>query len=213
MKYSFREFLALDETTQASLGNPEIYEELNQKIKNTKIVELEKMLKSADWWGFMSDDGRVYKKWKSEEEKIKTLRNLIGDDAEILYKSYAKKAGVMEGFISEALKDSRPSEYERFLYAKMKKWNLNTLDDLEDGEAKKRFWDEMDSEWVGNSDVEINLPESMFPEMRQVKGRGTIDYGERKTGERSLTASTFSDGNLFPEASWTAPTNNRRGKY
>jgi hypothetical protein len=95
MSISFKEFLELDKETQRQLGNM-VNEELNQSVKKKKMMELEKLLKSAVWWGFMSDDSRAYKKWKEKETKIKALRDLIGSDSEHLYKIYAKKAGVME---------------------------------------------------------------------------------------------------------------------
>ena len=48
MTMSFREFLQLDEETKIALGSRQRHEELNQKIKDKKMVELEKALKSHD---------------------------------------------------------------------------------------------------------------------------------------------------------------------
>ena len=95
MKISFKEFCGLTKEEQNYLGS-NLNEDLSGNLKKKKMGELDKLLRVHDWWGFMSDDSRSYKKWKAEEEKIKTLRDLIGDDAESLYKQYAKKAGVME---------------------------------------------------------------------------------------------------------------------
>ena len=214
MQYSFREFLALDEETQKALGNPPIYEELNQKIKKKKMKELEKMLQSADWWGFMSDDGRAYKKWKAEEEKIKALRDLIGDDAQILYKQYARKAGVMEQTMTSKAKP-RPTDYEKHMIKIMKTYGITHPDELE-GEAKTRFWKEVDDTWKGNSDVKVNLPKSrnegLFAEMNNVEGRGTLDYANREVGEKSITASSFCDaGNLYENTpTWQPPSPQRK---
>ena len=97
MKYTFREFLSLDEEHKIALGSRQMNEELTKKIKDKKMVELEKALKSHDWWYSFSDDGRTYKKGKKESEDIRKLVNLIGDDGMSLYKQYGKKAGVMEG--------------------------------------------------------------------------------------------------------------------
>ena len=220
MKYSFREWLALDEETQTALGNPTIYEELNQKIKDKKMVELEKMLRSADWWGFMSDDGREYKKWKAEEQKIKALRDLIGDDAEVLYKQYALKAGVVsEGTLTSKAK-ARPSEYEKHMKKVMKTYGITSIEQLEDdengNEALKRFWKEVDDTWKGNDELEVNKPKSknegLFAEMSNVDGRGTLDYAVRQVGDKSLTASSFCDaGNLYENTpTWQPPSPQRK---
>jgi|TARA_Y100000294_G_scaffold44953_1_gene41536 hypothetical protein len=95
MKISFKEFCGLTKEEQNYLG-ANLNEDLSGHLKKKKMGELDKLLRVHDWWGFMSDDSRSYKKWKAEEEKIKALRDLVGDDAESLYKQYAKKAGVLE---------------------------------------------------------------------------------------------------------------------
>ena len=44
----------------------------------------------------MSDSRQSYKKGEVEQEKIRRYIDLIGDDAMKLYKTYGRKAGVME---------------------------------------------------------------------------------------------------------------------
>ena len=169
-------------------------------------------LVSFDFWYVMGDNS-AWKKGKKDEEEIKKMMDELGDDSKSLYKMYAKKSGM-----NEALKDPRPSHYEKFLYKKMKKWGIADLSELE-GEAKVRFDKELeDYEGDGEDEVEVNMPnmgEGLFPEMIGVKGRnGGLDYADRKTGEKSLTASTFGDsGNLYPEhltPKWEAPSAERR---
>jgi len=94
MRMSFREFLELDKETQRQLGT--INEDLSGKVKKKKMDELELLLKSHDWWWFMSDDSRSYRKGQEQQSKIKRLVDFIGKDGMKLYKSYGKKKGVME---------------------------------------------------------------------------------------------------------------------
>ena len=61
-----------------------------------RSMELETLLKSHDWWWFMSDDRRAYKKGEAEQSKIRRLVDFIGKDGNSLYKQVAKKNGVME---------------------------------------------------------------------------------------------------------------------
>ena len=204
MKYSFREFLELDELTQIALGKTEVNEELNQKLKDKKMVELEKALKSHDWWYSFSDDQRSWKKGKKESEDIRKLVDLIGDDGMSLYKQYGKKAGVSfrEGVENRKKAFTQPNEYEAFLQMKMKEWGIESLDQLQP-EPLKRFWKEVDNTWKGNDEIETNIPEqkSIFREMDSVVRQGTLGYGDdRKVGEKSLTAGSFGDsGNLYPQ--------------
>ena len=95
MKISFREFLQLDEETQRQLGGT-IIEDLSENKKKIEMKKLEKLLKSHDWWWFMSDSRQSYKKGEVEQEKIRRYIDLIGADAIKLYKTYGRKAGVME---------------------------------------------------------------------------------------------------------------------
>ena len=96
MRISFRQFLELDKDTQKRLGNMNVNEELNKSVKNKKMDELQKALSQHDWWWFMSDDRRSYKKGEAEQSKIHNLVSLLGKDGNSLYKQVAKKNGVME---------------------------------------------------------------------------------------------------------------------
>ena len=95
MKISFREFLQLDEETQRQLGGT-IIEDLSENKKKTEMKKLEKLLKSHDWWWFMSDSRQSYKKGEEEQSKIRRLVDYIGKDGMKLYKQLGKKAGVLE---------------------------------------------------------------------------------------------------------------------
>ena len=94
MKISFKEFLNLDKEEQTRLGT--IIEDLSENKKKTEMKKLEKLLKSHDWWWFMSDSRQSYEKGEVEQEKIRRYIDLIGADAMKLYKTYGRKAGVME---------------------------------------------------------------------------------------------------------------------
>ena len=94
MKISFKQFLNLDKEEQTRLGT--IIEDLSENKKKTEMKKLEKLLKSHDWWWFMSDSRQSYKKGEVEQEKIRRYIDLIGADAMKLYKMYGRKAGVME---------------------------------------------------------------------------------------------------------------------
>mgnify|MGYP001119442586 FL=1 len=94
MKISFKQFLNLDKEEQVRLGT--IIEDLSENKKKTEMKKLEKLLKSHDWWWFMSDSRQSYKKGEVEQEKIRRYIDLIGADAMKLYKTYGRKAGVME---------------------------------------------------------------------------------------------------------------------
>ena len=94
MNYSFKEFCGLDEETQNQLAT--LNEDLSGNQKKTKMKELEKLLSLHDWWWFMSDDSRSYKKGRDEQTKIHNLVSLLGKEGSSLYKQVAKKKGVME---------------------------------------------------------------------------------------------------------------------
>ena len=94
MKISFKEFLSFDKEEQTRLGT--FNEDLSGQVKKKKLKELDYLLKNKDWYAHYSDDQRVWKKSQKEDEKIRSLRDLIGDDGHELFKQYAKKAGVME---------------------------------------------------------------------------------------------------------------------
>ena len=99
MKLSFKQFLNLDKEEQVRLGtfNEDLSENKKKiEMKKIEMKKLEKLLKSHDWWWFMSDSRQSYKKGEVEQEKIRRYIDLIGADAMKLYKTYGRKAGVME---------------------------------------------------------------------------------------------------------------------
>ena len=92
---SFRKFL--DERPDLFFTKTvPLKEDLSGNQKKTKMVELEKLLKSHDWYFTFSDDSRSYRKGQEQLSKIKRLVDFIGKDGMKLYKSYGKKKGVME---------------------------------------------------------------------------------------------------------------------
>ena len=93
MRISFREFLELDKETQRELGT--INEDLSGQIKKKKMVELENLLKSHDWY-FSRGSHISWKKGEEELSKIRRLVDFIGKDGMTLFKTYGKKNGVME---------------------------------------------------------------------------------------------------------------------
>ncbi len=93
MKYTFKKFLELDKETQRQIGN--LTEEMSVSMKKKKMIELETLLKSHDWFYFYSDDSRSYRKGDEEHSKIRRLVDFIGRDGMKLFKSYGKKRGVM----------------------------------------------------------------------------------------------------------------------
>jgi hypothetical protein len=204
---SFKQFLALPEEIQEQLSTfdneyfEHLQEELSPSVKRTKLKELEKLLKDWDYTYVYSDSKYDYKKGVAQEKEIIKLYKEIGGDGLKMYRKFLKSKGMSEELQGEARKDSRPTEYEKFLYSKMKDWNIKTLDELE-GEAKRRFWKEMEDEYESEdeNEVEVNMPSDGFSEMNNVEGRGTLDYAIRQVGEKSLTASSFSDGNLYPNS-------------
>ena len=88
-----KKFLELDKETQRQIGI--LTEEMSVSMKKKKMIELETLLKSHDWFYFYSDDSRSYRKGDEEHSKIKRLVDFIGKDGKKLYKSYGKKRGVM----------------------------------------------------------------------------------------------------------------------
>ena len=81
---SFRNFLLE--------GEPNIlFEDISGNQKRTKMKELERQLKSHDWYYMYSDDGRAYGKGRDSNDKIHQLVKDIGDDGKKLYKKYSKK--------------------------------------------------------------------------------------------------------------------------
>ena len=93
MKISFKDFLNLDKEEQARLGT--FNEDLSGQVKKKKMMELETLLKSHDWY-FSRGSHISWKKGEEELSKIRRLVDFIGKDGMKLYKTYGKKNGVME---------------------------------------------------------------------------------------------------------------------
>ena len=92
---TFRQFLEHGEPEH--LCKSHIYvEDLSGNQKRTKMKELERLLKSHDWWYSMSDDGRAWDRGRKQADDIHKLIRDVGDDGKKLYKKYGKKAGVFE---------------------------------------------------------------------------------------------------------------------
>ena len=92
---TFRKFL--EKGAPEVLCKSRIYiEDISGSQKRTKMKELERQLKSHDWWYSMSDDGRAWDRGRKQADDIHKLIKDIGDDGKKLYKKYGKKAGVFE---------------------------------------------------------------------------------------------------------------------
>lgn len=92
---TFRQFLEHGEPEH--LCKSHIYvEDLSGNQKRTKMKELERLLKSHDWWYSMSDSGSAWDRGRKQADDIHKLIKDIGDDGKKLYKKYGKKAGVFE---------------------------------------------------------------------------------------------------------------------
>jgi len=92
---TFRQFLEHGEPEH--LCKSHIYvEDLSGSQKRTKMKELERKLKSHDWWYSMSDDGSAWDRGRKQADDINKLIRDVGDDGKKLYKKYGKKAGVFE---------------------------------------------------------------------------------------------------------------------
>ena len=95
MKYTFKKFLELDKETQRQICTLTEEMSVSMKKKKKKMIELETLLESHDWFYFYSDDSRSYRKGDEEHSKIRRLVDFIGKDGMKLYKSYGKERGVM----------------------------------------------------------------------------------------------------------------------
>ena len=84
---SFRQFLE---------NTPQEFKNISELKKSGPELELEKLLQQHDWFFTYSSDHRDWKKGKKEYENIQVLIKKIGKAGEELFRSYAKKAGVME---------------------------------------------------------------------------------------------------------------------
>jgi hypothetical protein len=78
--------------TNPLLSKPhnQVDEDLSVSVKRVKMAELEKLLKSHDYF-YMYSNGRAYDKGKESEEEIEELVGEIGKDGLKLYRKYLKK--------------------------------------------------------------------------------------------------------------------------
>jgi hypothetical protein len=214
MHYSFREFLQLDEETKTRLGTLELNEDLSGNQKEKKLKDLEKKLKSHDYYYSYSDDSRSYKQGRKEEDEIRQLVDLIGDDGMSLYKQFLKSKGLIENNTTPRL-----NPYEKFIQKKMDKWGIKTLDGLEP-EPYKRFWNEIDDEWEKknkkNSDVKFNLPEqkSIFPEQNASQRNMQLGYGEQRPVDGRSKHGFVDAGDLYyNQPRYVPPSKERKKRY
>jgi hypothetical protein len=75
--------------------------------------ELESLLKGFDWYYYMSDDPRVYKRWGAIDNKISDLVRKLesmgyGEDAKSLYNQYAP-----DGDISMKMKEAKGKDMDK----------------------------------------------------------------------------------------------------
>ena len=199
---SFAEFLKLPKDVQEQLStfeNEYLQEELSPSVKKKKMVELERRLKYHDWFSEFGDM-KAFRNGQKEEQEIRKLVDEIGSDGMELYKMYGKKAGVME-----ALKDPRPSKYEKHLYKKMKEWGIKDLDELE-GEAKKRFHAELDAD---APDAEES--KSIFPEQNVSTKNINLGYAEERPVGGKSNHGFCDPGNLYADqTTWQPPSPQRQ---
>jgi hypothetical protein len=209
MKYTFREFLQLDEETKTSLGTIQVNEDLSGNQKEKKMGELEKKLKSHDYYFHYSDDHRYYKKGQKEQDEIRKLVKEIGEDGLSLYKQYLKQKGLMEN------KETGIDEYEKFVLSQMKKYGIKSLKDL-DKETIKKFWNEIDRKWKGENEVEVNIPEkkSMFPEQNVSTKNIQLGYGEERPVDGRSKHGFVDTGNLYyNQPQYIPPSKERKKRY
>ncbi len=96
---SFKEFLDKGEPDIFFSGTADVVQEdVSGSVKKKKLKELETLLKKHDFYFSYSDDHRAYKKGIESESKIRKLSDEIGKDGLSLYRQFAKRAGVMEGY-------------------------------------------------------------------------------------------------------------------
>jgi hypothetical protein len=184
-------------------------EDLSNKMKATKLKELQKLLKNYDYTYVWADDRNSRLKGEKQRDEILKLKDEIGDEGKKVWIKFLKDKGMMEGVNGIGIYD-----YEKYYHSKMKKWGIKSTDEL-CPEDKQKFDDEVDNDWEGGKKVKVNIPEgSLFKEMENVEGRGTLDYAIREVGQKSLTAHSFIDaGNLYPQhliPKWNPPSEQRK---
>lgn len=93
MFLSFKSWLAEGCPEQTTfISDPFVQrEDLTGTQLRNKLRELDKLLKSHDFWYTYSDDSRTYKKGKESQERIEKLVKEIGPDGKKAYRNYIKK--------------------------------------------------------------------------------------------------------------------------
>ena len=212
MKYTFREFLQLDEETKTSLGTIQVSEDLSNNQKEKKMKTLEQKLKTFDWWWTMSSDMRSYKKGQKEQDVIRSLVDELGDDGMSLYRQVGMKNGVTFRESVEK-KETGIDEYEKFVLSQMKKYGIKSLKDL-DKETIKKFWNEIDRKWKGENEVKVNIPEkkSMFPEQNVSTKNIQLGYGEERPVDGRSKHGFVDAGNLYYNQPQYIPPSKQRKK-
>ena len=208
MRYSFREFLQLDEGTKTRLGTLELNEDLAGKQKDKLMRELDSKLKSHDYYFTYSDDSRSYKKGQKEQEEIRKLVDLLGDDGMSLYKQYLKKKKLIEDITKPRL-----NPYETFVQKKMDAWGIKTLDALEP-EPYKRFWSEVDDEWGSKDEKQRKEQKSIFPDLNASERNIQLGYAEeRPVGGRSKHGFVDAGNLYYNQPMYVPPSKERKKKY
>ncbi len=158
-----------------------VQEDLTGQAKEKKLKQLETLLKGHDWWYSMSSDNRAYQKGSATQDAIRKLVDEIGSEGMKMYREYGKKAGVMESIDKTT---PRLNAYEKLLHKKLKDWNLQSLDDVDnlEPEPRKRFNDELDKAWTSIKDNvedvvfhESNPPRNLSNAIRQVTDRSGLE--------------------------------------
>jgi len=187
-------------------------------------------------WQYEEDETSFRKGRKEEQEirelvvEIKELGSIEGFD---LYTKYAARNGIkikyfLESrpseletiedlsqfpvneikikYFLEALKDPRPSAYEKHLYKKMKEWGIKDLDELE-GEAKVRFHAELDAD----APDPVEESKSIFPEQNVSSKNIQLGYGEERPVGGKSNHGFCDPGNLYDNTTtWQPPSNERK---
>jgi hypothetical protein len=216
MRYSFREFLRLDEETKTRLGTLELNEDISGKQKN-KLKDLEKKLKEWDYTYVYSDERNAYKKGVAQEKEIIKLYKEIGAEGLKMYRDFLKSKGMKECFENNTTPRLNP--YEKFIQKKMDSWGIKSLDELQP-EPYKRFWNEIDDEWEKknkkNSDVKFNLPEqkSIFPEQNASQRNMQLGYGEQRPVDGRSKHGFVDAGDLYyNQPQYVPPSKERKKRY
>ena len=95
-------------------------EDLSNKMKATKLKELQKLLKNYDYTYVWADDRNSRLKGEKQRDEILKLKDEIGDEGKKVWIKFLKDKGMMEGANGIGIYD-----YERYYHSKMKKWVMD----------------------------------------------------------------------------------------